>query len=92
MEKASKIPQSDLRKSKNKTSEQVLAFVSKNNPKNPNVYKNIQSSIDKIKNYPKMKNYFENIKIIHSRKQPPNLERILCTSKYVDKQNFGVKK
>ena len=90
--RAKEIPQSKLREIKERGNERILTFVSTNNPNNPNIFKTIKSSIDQMKGSPKLKDKLKNTKIIHSRRQPPNLERILCLSKYVNKEKFGVKK
>ena len=92
IEKAAKIPQTDLRISKEKTDEKVLAFISTNNPRNPNIFNKITSAMEQIRNCPKMNKQLENKNLIHSKKQPPNLEKILCNSKYTSGNNFGVKK
>ena len=92
VEMAKKIPQSELRTTKEKNDKNILSFVSTNNPNNPNIFNTIKLSIDQIKGSSRLKDILDNTKLIHSKRQPPNLERILCNSKYINKNNFGVKK
>ena len=71
IKKALKIPQNELEKSKNKQTGEVLPFISTFNPNNLPVYNAIKNSVEVLqrKNVPG----FESIKLINSKRQPPNL-------------------
>lgn len=90
--RAKKIPQTELRKTKEKKDENILSFVSTNNPSNPNIFNTIRTSIDQVRGSLRLKKVLENTKLIHSKKQPSNLGRLLCKSKYVNKDKLGVRK
>ena len=90
--RAKAISQAELRKTKEKKNENVLSFVSTNNPSNPNIFNAIKTSMDQIKGSLRHKNVLENTKLIHSKRQPSNLGRLLCKSKYINKDKLGIKK
>ena len=90
--RAKAIPQADLRKSKEKKQEDVLTFISTNNPCNPEVSNVIKSSLKQIKKSEKWKSILNKNKFINGKRQPPNLGRLLCKSKYINIEESGVKK
>ena len=92
LEKARSLEQSDLRKSKTKSSEKTLAFITTHNPNNPNIFPMIKSSLQQLNSVPYLKNELNNINLINSKRQPPNLERMLCNTEYIDEDQLGVKK
>ena len=81
--KAKAIPQEELRTAKEKSSnENLLTFVSTNNPRNPNFFPIIKESISILNASPKLKNKLQNTKLIQSKRQPQSLKRILTRAKF----------
>ena len=91
-EKAKGIPQERLRTPKEKILEQnLLTFVSTNNPRNPQFFPIIKESISILNASPKLKNKIENTKIIPSKRQPQNLKRILTRAKFTSENRIDSK-
>ena len=69
------ISQNELRKPKEKQTDEVLPSISTFNPNNSAVYNAIKNSVEVLKrnNVPG----FESIKLINSMRQPPNLKKLL---------------
>ena len=87
--RALSIPQIELRQPKEHNSQDVLAFVTTYNPNNPKVFSNIQNTVKTLKNN-RVKG-FENVKLIHGRRQAPNLKRLLTSSEFKSQDpEFGV--
>ena len=78
--KALGIPQEELRKAKEPTKENVLAFVSTYNPNNPKAFTMIKNAVQTLKENNVVG--FRDINVIHGRRQPPNLKRILTTAEF----------
>jgi len=81
--KAAAIPQDELRKPKVCENKKAVAFVSTYNPNNPKVFHLIKSAVNTLKDN-KVKG-FQNLELIHARRQAPNLKRILTTSDFKSK-------
>ena len=79
-QKALPIPQKDLRKPKKPSNENVLPFITTFNPDNPNICSTIRSSVNCLKN--KSVSGFHNIKLIQSKRQSPNLKKLLTKLEY----------
>ena len=79
-----KIPKQQLRQQKlrNEDNKRLLTFVSTYNPRNPDIFKVIKETPPLLNASPKMKKALEGIKLINSRRQPPNLERTLTRAKF----------
>ena len=73
-QKALSIPQKDLRKPKKLSNENILPFIIKLNPNNPNIYSTIKSSVNCLKN-----NY---IKLIQSKCQSSNFKKLLTKAEF----------
>ena len=84
-----KIPQNELRKPKEKQSDEVLPFISSFNPNNPSAFNAIKNSVEVLKrnNIPG----FESIKLINSKRQQPNLRKLLTKMEFSNEE-VGVKK
>ena len=83
------MPQNELRKSKSNSVSDIIAFVSTHNPNNPNIFPLIKNSVEQLK----MSNIVaHNKNFINAKKQPPNLQRILCKSQYISKDKIKVTK
>ena len=59
-----------LRTVKDKTGDQVMPYVSTQNPKNPEIYNDIQFNLPILHEDPKMSNILSNFKMIKSKRQP----------------------
>ena len=83
IEKAKRIPQETLRRPKERVhNNKVLTFVSTHNPRNPNLYTLIKQSLPMLNASPKMKKSLENTRIIPSKRQPPNLKKVLTRARF----------
>ena len=83
--KASKIPQTELRKPKIlKENEKLIPFTSTYNPNNPQISNMIKCAFDNLQgnNVPG----FKEMKLIQSRRQAPNLKRILTKAEFSSKK------
>ena len=74
IKKVLEIPQKELRKPKERQTDEVLTFISTFNSNNLPVYKSIKNSAEVLQgnNVPG----FEGIKLINSKQQPPNLKKL----------------
>ena len=73
--KALSIPLQELRTPKKISNDNSLPFVTTYNPNNPNVYEMIDKSVECLKR--NKVDGFENLRVINSNRQAPNLKRIL---------------
>ena len=92
IEKASKIPQCELRTSKTDEHNKNLALITTHNPNNPNIFPLVKNLVEQLKHSNNMKNKIKDFKLINSKRQPLSLERILCKTEYVNKDKLGAKK
>ena len=76
--KALSIPLQKLRTPKTISNDNSLPFITTYNPNNPNVYEMIHKSFECLKR--NKVDGFENLKVIKSKRQAPNLKRILTQS------------
>ena len=82
-----------LHSEKKPKKEKIVPFISTFNPNITNIYPVIRSTFQNLQESTELKRVFKDYKLIKSLRQPPNLERILCKSKFSDeKQVFTVKK
>ena len=91
--KALSIPQADLRKAKPKAHTEILPFVSTHNPNNPNLLPLIKSTLNILNSDAHMNKVLKSSKFICSKRQPPNLGRLLTKAKfsqspYIDNGSF----
>jgi len=83
IEKAKNIPQQTLRSNIEKENTvDLLTFVSTNNPRNPNMFSIIKESLLILKTSTRMNEAMKNMKLIPSKRQAPNLKRILTRAKF----------
>ena len=83
IQKTLKIPQTKLRQSKTIENNNNLTFISTFNPNNPKIFELIKSGV-----YTLVENNvdgFKNIRLIHAKRQPPNLKRILTNSLFTNR-------
>ena len=70
--------------SKTISNDNSLPFITTYNPNNPNVYEMIDKSVECLKR--NKVDRFENLKVIKSKRQVPNLKRILTKAEFSQKQ------
>ena len=81
IEKALKIPQADLRKAKKKNEDdKILPFVTTYNPNNPEIFNKIKDTFLSLQQNEVPG--FDDMKLIQSRRQAPNLKRILTRAEF----------
>ena len=70
--------------SKTISNDNSLPFITTYNPNNPNVYEMIDKSVECLKR--NKVDGFENLSVIQSKRQEPNLKRILIKAEFYQKQ------
>lgn len=70
-----------------KVNKDILTFVSTYNPNNPNVQEGIDTALSILNSSNKMKSLMKDTKIIKSKRQPPNLKRMLTSAKFTTSEN-----
>ena len=83
IKKALQIPLKELRKPKEKGREEIIPFVSTHNSNNPNIFPIIKQTFENFQHSKTMSNVFYGKKLIKSMRQAPNLECLLCKSKFM---------
>ena len=78
------IPLQELRAPKTLSNDNSLPFIKTYNPNNPNVYEMIGKSVECLKR--DKVDSFENLKVIKSKPQAPNLKKILTKAGFSQKQ------
>ena len=73
----------ELRKPQEQGREEIIPFVSTHNPNNPNIFPIIRQTFESFQHSKTMSNIFDAKKLINSMRQTPNLERLLCKSKFM---------
>ena len=88
IEKARKLDRNSLlTEIKDKSSTNIIPFVSTYNPRNPETYQEIQQDVNILKRDPYMNDILKNYKIIKSKRQPPNLKHLLTKAKFSEIYN-----
>ena len=82
IQKALKIPQTELRQPKTIENNNNLTFITTFNPNNPKIFDLVKSGV----NVPVENNVngFKNIRLIYVKRQPPNLKRIITNSLFTN--------
>ena len=62
--------------------EEVIPYISTFNPRNPEMFTEIHSDINILRRDEYMKNAFSKYRFIKSKRQPPNLKRLLTKAKF----------
>ena len=83
IQKVLKIPQMELRQPKPIENNSNLTFISTFNPNNPKIFDLVKSGVNTL--VENNVNGFKNIRLIHAKRQPPNLKRILTNSLFTNK-------
>ena len=86
IQKALKIPQTELYQPKTTENNNNLTFLSTFNPNNPKIFKLVKSGVNKL--VENNVNGFKYIRLIHAKRQPPNLKRILTNSFFTNKRRI----
>ena len=78
------IPQEKLKKTKppEENSNVNIACVTTYNPNNPNVLSTIKNTLPLLKQSPQINKIVDKIDVINSKRQPPNLKRILTRARF----------
>ena len=82
--KALSISLEELRTAKTISNDNSLPFITTYNPNNPNVYEMIGKSVERLKR--SKVDGFENVRVIKSKRQAPNLKKILTKTEFSQKQ------
>ena len=84
IKKSLEIPQNELRKPKKKKKNEVLPFISTFNTNNPPAYNAIKNSVEILQrnNVPGL----ESIKLINSKRQTPNLKKLLTKAEFSNEE------
>ena len=92
-EKVFTIPQVQLRSEKLEMKDDVLPFISTNNPNNPKELPKVREIYRKIQTSKTLGKIFAKHKLIHSKRQSSNLKRLLFSSNFsTNKPNFKTTK
>ena len=84
--------QNDLRNYRPKSDETVLPFVSTYNPNNPEMFRIVKENQHILERSETMKEIMNSKKFLKSKRQMPNLKRILCKARFRKPQSFTVAK
>ncbi|MCG8094140.1 MAG: hypothetical protein JAZ17_11035 [Candidatus Thiodiazotropha endolucinida] len=82
IENASKIPRHELLTAKPKEETDIITYVSTYNPKNPEAFGIIKNNIPILMNDDTMRNALKETNFIKSKRQPPNLKRLLTKANF----------
>lgn len=96
IQKALMIPRSQLLITKPRQDVDIITYVSTHNPKNPEIFGVMKNNLPILENDTIMRNALKDINFIKSKRQPPNLKRLLTkacfTSSTLNAQRFKVTK
>ena len=82
VQKTLKIPQTELQQPKTIENSNNLTFISTCKPNKPKIFDLVKSGVNAlVENYV---NIFKNIRLIHTKRQPANLKRILTNSLFTN--------
>ena len=81
-QKALKILQTELSQPKTIENNNNLTFITTFNPSNPKIFDSLKSGVNIL--VENNVNSFKNIRLIHAKRQPPNLKRILTNSLFTN--------
>ena len=68
-------------------SNDIITYVSTYNPKNPEMFTEIKNSMPVLMNVPKMRAILRTTNFIKSKRQPPNLNKILTKDNFTSKSS-----
>ena len=70
-------------KKTNENTTQPLALVTTHNPRNPDMFKVIKSTISLLDASPNIKRAMAKVQLINSKRQPPNIKQMLTKARFV---------
>ena len=76
------IPREDLLRVQEKNKENITPFISTYNPKNKEAFDILKNNMEILKNDETMRTILNNTKVIKSKRQLPNLKRLLVKSEF----------
>ena len=85
---AKKIPISELRKTKEKKSDDVLPFVTTFNRCNPEIFHEAYKNLNQLRMSERLENLLKETKLIKSKRQPKNLKKLLTSAKFESENNL----
>jgi hypothetical protein len=90
--KALNIDQKVLRNKIDVPKQQVLPYITKQNPNIKSDFNDINYIINYLKETQTLKNTYKNVKVISSKRQAPNLKNMLCRAAFTSNTNKCVSK
>lgn len=87
IQKALSIPRSDLLTVHEKSDEKITPYISTHNPKNKEMFGILRNNMEILDNDETMKRIINETKIIKSKRQLPNLKRILVKSEFKEQSS-----
>jgi hypothetical protein len=85
IEKALNIPQTELRREVQRNSEEaIIPYITTYDPNLDDKYGVVRNIFDFLQKCPKTSKSFKNKKLISSKRQPPNLKRLLTMASFID--------
>jgi len=82
IQRAKIIPQHLLRQTSNKNNNAVIPLITTHNPNNPNVLGTVKAGLTILKSSLRLSNLIDSHRIINSKRQPPNLKKLLTKAKF----------
>ena len=89
IEKAMSINKSELRLVREKPNDSLITYVSRFNPKQPELFNAIQQNLLILYEDDLMKEIIQKYTIIKSKRQPNNLKRLLTKAKFTDTEEIN---
>ena len=86
IKKAKSIPRNTLLSTQTQNKEEVLPYVSTFNPNNTEMFGILKSNMHILTNDQTMREALSESKIIKSKRQPPNLKRLITKAKFTEQQ------
>ena len=81
----------ELSKSKERWAKEVIPFISTSSTDNPNIFEIIRQTFENCQHSETVSMVFNGKNLINSMSEAPNLERLLCKSKFMPvEENFHV--
>ena len=87
IQKATQIPRNELLIPNTTQGNDIITYVSTYNPKNPEMFTEMKNSIPILMNDPKMRAVLRTTNFIKSKRQPPNLKKLLTKANFTSKSS-----
>ena len=87
IKKAMLIPRNSLLTPKIIEKQNIVPYISTNNPKNKEVFGILKNNLEILKQDSKMNSVLKNTKIIKCKRQPKNLKQLLTSSEFTTKKH-----